>query len=157
MENNGNLDRERLDRLERKLEINEEKLIQLDKNNAIYSVILERNLTTQEKLSASIDKLSETTIGLQNTLVGVQQDIKRNNEAHEKNNEKIEKVEQSTEQRLREFEKTLETKFIKINDGLHSVDDKMNFDISKFIKDNLVSLLIGGAFIVNKILEYFAK
>lgn len=146
----------RLEHLEERFQRSEEKIAQLDKSNAVYSVIFERNLLTQEKLSASIDKLSETTVGLQNTLIGVQKDIKLNYEAQESNSKRISAIESITNSKIIDLEAKLHEKLEKFEDDLNNVDNKGKFDFIKFIKENFLSVILVIYMILDGLKNYIS-
>lgn len=145
----------RLDQLEERFIRTEDKVIQLDKSIAVYSAIFEKNLQIQEKLSTAIDKLTETTSGLQGTLVGVLQDIKRNSDAQEKNANRIEEIESATDKKVTVLETKLNDKLEKMDGRLSTVDEKGKFDILKFLKENLISVIMFVYIIVDGVKSYF--
>lgn len=145
----------RLDQLEERFIRTEDKVIQLDKSIAVYSAIFEKNLQIQEKLSTAIDKLTETTSGLQGTLVGVLQDIKRNSDAQEKNANRIEEIESATDKKVIVLETRLNDKLEKMDGRLSTVDEKGKFDILKFLKENLISVIMFVYIIVDGVKSYF--
>lgn len=144
----------RIEKLEERIDKTDERVSGLDKSVAVYSAIFEKNLQMQEKLSASIDKLSDTTVGLQGTLIGVQAELRKSSEEQEDNLEKIKSLEETTGRRIDLVESELRKKFGILQKDVEEVEERGKFDFLKFIKENLISLVLGIYIILDFIKNY---
>lgn len=154
--NTDEVDR-RIEALESKAEKMEEKVFQLDKNISIYSVIFEKNLQIQEKLSASIDRLTETTAGLKGTMIELQNESKRNAETQADNVRKISKIEEQTELKVDAIEKELQKKLEGLSKEIDKVEDFGKFDFLKYIRKNFIAILFFIFIVVEQVQEYLIK
>ena len=142
--------------IEKRLDNLEDKINGLDKSVAVYSVISERNLQIQEKLSNSIDKLSDTTAGLQNTLIAMQGEIKKNSDEQERNSQSINRIELATNSKIEGLEIQVQTKIESLKSQLSLVDDKSKFDFVKYLRENFVAIFFVGYVVFEKVMQYLS-
>ena len=105
---------------------------------------LNTNNILTKQCTESNEKLAQTMDSLKSTMIEVAQSVKDSNKV----TSELATTVKDLNDKVNNVENTMGAKFNEVNERMDAIDNKSKFDILKFIKGNLIGIILGiGALI----------